>query len=509
MSGDDEEREGERGDPIAPHPAGIRRAVYLFFALAIGGVATYLTPALEELRPWTPGSHVPFGKLLEFRPPTRPRLAGLQERERGRRKNADELLEAAPLPEAVPTEPAAAPSDSEPVDPALRIPPEAWAGMTRPIEDPEGSMAHFYGRLAAIARGEPVVARVVLYSDSINGSDRTSRALRELFRERFGHAGKGFVPISPGWQYQRPKNVRWGHEGWRVSVVNRGEVEDGRYGLGGVLAENRRPRAFARFGTVDDGPIGAEVSTFRLFYQAFPGGGDLSLSVDGEPLGPLSTAADSVVDRVHDVSVREGPHTLEVRVADGEVRLYGVVMESEPPGVVVDGIPLIGAFTRVLRNFDDAHWSRQLALRQPDLLAFWLGGNDAASETVGFRYEEYVEDYRAVLGAGRAGRPEASCLVVSVLDSAERTGGRVRSRRRVPRVVEAQREAARAAGCAFFDGYEAIGGAGTMRRWARASPRLVSVDYRHLSGEGAMVFATLLYKAMLRAYDEHLVASAR
>lgn len=496
-------------DPLAEHPAGVRRAIYLFVALCIGGLATYTTPALEELRPWTPGSRVPFTTLFEFRPPTRPRLAGVHEREAPGPKSGEELLSAAPLPEAAepsPERPEAA-EEAEGIDPALRIPPEAWAGMTRAIEDPDGSMGHFYSRLAALLGGEHTIARVTLYSDSINGSDRTSRALRELFAERFGHAGKGWVPISPGWQYQRPKNVQWRHGGWRVFVVNRGEVEGGRYGLGGVLAENRRPRAWARFGTVGDGPIGAQVSLFRLYYQAFPGGGRLSLAVDGGTPQELDTAADEVRDRVHDVRVPEGPHSLELRVTDGDVRLYGVVMESDPPGVVVDGIPLIGAFTRVLLNFDAEHWAGQIAQREPDLLAFWLGGNDSVSESVAFRPEQYVENYTQVLRNARAGRPEASCLVVSVLDSAERVEGRVRSLQRIPRVVEAQREAALAAGCAFFDAYEATGGMGTMRRWARASPRLVSVDYRHLSSEGALVFANLLYKAMLQGYDDWLVAT--
>jgi lysophospholipase L1-like esterase len=352
-----------------------------------------------------------------------------------------------------------------------------------------------------------VLARALLYSDSINGSDRTTRSLREMLGGRFGYGGKGFLPIAPGWQYQRHKDVAWDHAAWRVFVVNRGDREDGRYGLGGVLAVSRGPRARARFATVGEG-IGAEVSRFRLFYQAHPEGGSIALSVDGAERERLDTRADAVEDRVHDIEVPRGSHALELDIVDGEARLYGVAMERDPPGVVVDGLMLVGAFTRVLGNFDEAHWARQIALREADLIAFWLGGNDATSRTVGFDRGEYVADYTAVLQAAHAGRPEASCLVVSVLDVGERVDGEIRSRNRVPRVVEAQREAALAAGCAFFDAYEAIGGAGTMRRWARSSPRLVSVDYRHLSGEGATVIAGLIERALLKAYDDWLVATA-
>lgn len=498
-------REEARPDGLKEHPAGIPRALYLFAALALAGVVTYLTPAFEEFRPWTPGSHVPFTTLFEFRPPTRPRLAGVQERRTRRPRSTEDLLAAAPLPEAVPADPAPVEQADAGVSEALRIPAEEWAGMTKVIEDPDGSMAHFYARLLAVARGEPVIARTLLYSDSINGSDRTARALRQAFAARFGSAGKGWVPIAPGWQYQRHKNVEHEHAGWRTYVVNRGQLEGGRYGLGGVLATNRTPRARARIATVEDGVVGAEVSRFLLFYQAFPGGGDVALAIDGGTPTTLSTAADEVRDLVHEITVPRGPHALDVRVGQGDLRLYGVALESDGPGVVVDGLMLVGAFTRVLLNFDAEHWATQIGQRDPDLIAFWLGGNDAVSKGVGFDAEDYVDHYTEILRNARAGKPTASCLVLSVLDSAERVDGRVRSRRRVPRVVEAQREAARAAGCAFFDGYEAIGGFGTMRRWAHASPRLVSVDYRHLTGEGATVFASLLYKAILKGYDDWLV----
>ena len=498
--------EETKPDAIAPHPRGIRRALILFGALAVAGAATYATPELAELRPWSPDSRVPFSTIVDFRPPTRPRLAGVQERRSRRPKSADELLATAPLPEAATSAPET-PAEAPGVDASLRIPPAAYAGMTRPIEDPSGAMGHWYARLFALARGDEVLGRMLLYSDSINGSDRTSRALRQMLGERFGHGGKGFVPISPGWQYQRHKNVEWEHSGFRVFVVNRGEVEDGRYGLGGVLAVNRGPRARARFATVDDA-VGSAVSTYRLFYQAHPDGGDIALSVDGGDATILPTSAERIEDRVHAIELPDGPHALDLRVHRGEARLYGVVMEADAPGVVVDGLMLVGAFTRVLQNFDAEHWARQISLREPDLIAFWLGGNDATSKAVGFVEDAYVQDYATVLRTARAGRPDASCLVVSVLDAAERVDGEVRSRNRVPRVVAAQREAAFAAGCAFFDGYEAIGGRGTMRRWARSSPRLVSVDFRHLSGEGATVFATLLERAMLKGYDDWLVAQS-
>ena len=119
---------------------------------------------------------------------------------------------------------------------------------------------------------------------------------------------------------------------------------------------------------------------------------------------------------MHHIEVADGAHELEIRPGDERPnRLYGVVMERDQPGVVVDGLMLVGAFTRVLGHFDAEHWAGQIALRNPDLLVFWLGGNDATSRTTGFSRRRYVPNYVSSIRRARDGRPEASCLVVSVM----------------------------------------------------------------------------------------------
>jgi lysophospholipase L1-like esterase len=467
----------------------------------------YAAPGLEALRPWQPGSPIPFTGLFEFKPPVRAAIGGVAGKGEVERTTED-LLRVAPLPEAkVVDDPLLeeAPPDLAP----YRIDPAEYGGMTRAIVGPPEAMAHFHDRLLAVARKElGAMVRVAMYSDSINGADRVSSVMRHQLQARFGDAGKGWVPIAPGWQYQRHQDVRWSTERkWRTYVVNRGNGPEHHYGLGGVVATNQAPGARASFATIKGEGAGRRVSRYRLFYQAWPGGGDVTLHLDGGEPQRLSTHAPQVEDRFHDLEVSDGPHALEVRSGDPKTfRGYGVVMERDRPGVVVDGLQLIGAFVRVLRNFDVAHWQRQLRERETDLVVFWLGGNDAVSSSVPFVRDRFVSNYTEVIQRARRARPKMSCLVISVLDSADKVGGQVRTRTRVPQLVEAQQEVAEATGCAFFNAYEAIGGHGTMRRWYRSSPRLVEGDYRHLTEAGSRVVGTLFYKAMLKAYDEHLAS---
>lgn len=489
------------------HPAGVRRILLIMACLAGVAAVPYLVPGLERLRPWEPGSTLPFAGLFEFKAPVRSAIAGVA-RKRHLGATDEDLLAAAPLPDApnpVPARPSPAAATKLA---ALRVDPSEYAGMTRSIEGPHDAMRHFYRRLVKVARKKPgAVARVFVYSDSVNGADRVSSAMRKHFQDRFGDAGKGWVPIAPGWRYQRHQDVRWSQQRrWRTYVVNRGNAPLDRYGLGGVLAVNVSPGAGATFATAGSSEVaGHRVSRFRLFYQAWPEGGEVLLSVDGKAPEQLSTRSAQVEDRTYDVDVPDGEHELELKVPEpGSFRGYGVVMERDGPGVVIDGLQLIGAFARVLKNFDVQHWQKQIRTRGTDLMVFWLGGNDAISRSVPFVHEDFVRDYSEVIRRARGGRPEASCLIVSVLDSEDRIRGRMRTRPRVPHVVAAQQEVADRTGCAFLNAFEATGGYGTMRRWYRSSPRLVDADYRHLTEAGARVVGTLFYKALLKGYDDYL-----
>jgi hypothetical protein len=68
------------------------------------------------------------------------------------------------------------------------------------------------------------------------------------------------------------------------------------------------------------------------------------------------------------------------------------------------------------------------------------------------------------------------------------------------RLVTLQQRTADELGCAFFNTYEAMGGAGTMGRWYSAEPRLVSADFIHPTPGGARMVGNLLYRGLMNGY---------
>jgi len=70
-----------------------------------------------------------------------------------------------------------------------------------------------------------------------------------------------------------------------------------------------------------------------------------------------------------------------------------------------------------------------------------------------------------VLRRLRAAAPLASVLVIGAPDQSIRVRGPLNHRRRVDRIISAQREAALAEGCAFWNLRMAMGGKGSMKQW--------------------------------------------
>src|SRR5690606_9527060 len=111
-----------------------------------------------------------------------------------------------------------------------------------------------------------------------------------------------------------------------------------------------------------------------------------------------------------------------------------------------------------------------------------------------------------VLARFKRAAPNASCLLVGPFDFPVETSQGYTTRTRLIEIIATQRELAAQHGCGFWDGYEFMGGAGSMHRWVTASPPLAAADHIHLNHRGYVRMGISLADALMRSYDEfHLV----
>jgi lysophospholipase L1-like esterase len=332
----------------------------------------------------------------------------------------------------------------------------------QPIEDPKGSMRAFYEALGRTDSDTPgALTRVVHMGDSSIGLDGLPHAIRSRMQDRFGDGGAGFVLLDRySKNYKNKAAAIRSAVGWDVCYIAYLCKKDGHYGLGGHVFRGRRG-ASSTISTLKEGGYGTDVSRFEVWYAAQPGGSELAVRVDGG------------------------------------------VLETDGPGVVWDSLSMIGAFTKRLHGYDPTHIAVQIAHRDPHLLVLNYGGNDLRRiVTKAVTGEEYVEELRKVLSTLRTGKPSMSCLVVGVIDHG-RSGSQTVEARHVDTMIEAQRKAAHAEGCAFFDTVAAMGGPGSLAKWRKRSPPLAEPDLKHLNHRGRELMGELLFKALVAGFESH------
>jgi hypothetical protein len=391
--------------------------------------------------------------------------------------------------------------------PLARAPQETEALDTASLEKAPVSLvdaehlAQFYTSLQHSWTKQPgAITRILYHGDSLVASDYVTSTLRRKLQAQFGDAGHGFVLMANAWASYFHMDVhRTTTKGFLISRVVGPYVSDGFYGLGGVsFKSNTRVRA--QFGTAQKGDYGRKVSHFELAYLAEPNAGSLELSVDGKVHSEIQTAAAQPESRFASIDVPDGEHSFEVYTKTGTTRTFGVVLERDTPGVVLDAIGIQGARIRFLDKQDDQHWATQLAWRKPNLLVFHFGANESGD---GFAYSmaDYNATMKLVLEQAKRAVPQASCLVVAAMDRARQVEDGMITVPVIPLIVDEQRKVAHEVGCAFWNTFEAMGGRGSMARWVRRE--LGQADLTHPTGAGAERLGNWLYAALLEGFDNY------
>ncbi len=464
-------------------------------------VATYVVPALSFARPWRPGEPVPFWNVIG-RPFEGDAAADKKAREEEIDEVADEVI-AADETEPPPPKPKAKPvvkAKAGDVVPVYVAQDGDDAKVVQSIELFAGDeLDAFFAQLARTDAGlEGAITHVGHWGDSVIGMDGIPGAIRRRMQNRFGDGGHGFHLMAPPNTSYLHREVKFSHNGgWSNCFIIQNCRKDGFYGLGGATFKSSAggESSFAPHPERSSG----HVSHFELFYAGQPGGGTLRLRLDRDKASDVTidTEAEALVDRFHRIDVEDGYHELEVRASGGKVRVFGVAMETDGPGVVWDSYALVGAFTKRMSNYSEDHLRAQLGHRGTDLAVFTFGGNDMIRNIT---MDTYIAEYREVVSKFRRARPEMSCLIMSPLDHGVRKGVRIETLPIVPQMVEAQRTVAREEGCAFFDTWAAMGGEGSAGRWYKKDPRLMGGDLGHATGKGHQVIGEFVQRAVVEAY---------
>lgn len=350
------------------------------------------------------------------------------------------------------------------------------------------AMDGFYKALAESRKGTLGRAlRVSWYGDSVVATDALPGRLRTRLQAELGDGGPGFVYMVPPHRFCAHERItRSGGESFSTFAVSMQHAADGFYGPAGASVETVS-------GDVTIKLVSGKVTNAELYYLAQPNGGTASIVADGNEIVSGSTAADAKAPGWL-AGTTAGASKFEIR-GRGKLRLFGLSLENTK-GAVVDNLGIVSVHVKSYAAADAAHWSQELEHRSADLIMFMIGANEAQWLHPGdHALKEYQAHYEKLLAPIRKGRPDASCLVVSPTDQAEADGDGYKSRPVMPLLVDAQRKAAHAQGCAFYSTYDWMGGKGSAAKWFKK--KLVNSDFQHLSMAGANKMADGVFDALM------------
>jgi lysophospholipase L1-like esterase len=390
-------------------------------------------------------------------------------------------------------------SSAVPDGPAVPTP--GAAAMARsPVGSLRGAqnLRHLYERLADLEAGRAHDdVRILQYGDSHTAADLPTMVVRKALQQRFGDGGRGFVAIGAPWKHYFQDGVHTGmsaeFEAYKGKRVHGKREGDGRYGLLGVSVEATDAAASAW--------VEGAGSKVDVGYLASPRGGSFDLFVDGVKSAHVSTHAADSSSAWRTLDVSDGTHKIEARASgDGEVRLFGAAFDRAAVGVEIDALGINGAQITAPLSWNEAHFAEQLRHRAPDVVILAYGTNESLETRSSQEYEKMLVD---VLGRIARAVPGSSCLLLGPPDRAVADKNKKdewKTSAKLLEIIDSQRKVAEAAGCAFYDQLEAMGGPGTIALWSTEPKPRAGKDRVHMTRDGYATLASAFVRDLLAAY---------
>lgn len=359
-----------------------------------------------------------------------------------------------------------------------------------PIENPR-ALVPFFEQLFRHQQEEPAEPlRILHYGDSHTASDDWTGSIRALLQNRFGDGGSGYsLAGRPFRGYRRydmkaGASKRWKSEG----LLTKGT--DGLDGMGGVSINTTYPGEYVT--------LEADCQRLEVFYLQQPDGGRLELTDNGEAIATIDTDG-PVEPGYYSIDTAPGQHQFRLVTVDhAPVRLIGWVAEKGK-GITYETLGINGAQASLQFKWDEALQASNIARRNPALIVLAYGTNEAGAPD--WTRESYQEMFALLLQRLRQAAPTSSILVLGPPDRWHRVRGKWQPMARIDMIVEAQREATVANGCAFLDLREKMGGSGAMKQWVMAG--LAQPDYVHFTGSGYRRLGSILFEDLMYNYERY------
>jgi hypothetical protein len=357
--------------------------------------------------------------------------------------------------------------------------------------------------------------RIAYFGDSIIEGDLISQDLRKNLQSQFGGRGVGFVSITSVAPRSRNTINHTFSNNWQVAALHPRLNEHHMPGISGFTFLPASDASIS--GSVDHNKANGykyswveyeasklfdNTNTFsvaKLYYGMISDFASLKYSLDDGTAQVFNLPRG---ETVRELVISDGIPARKIKAsffAKGSAEIYGMSFE-ENDGIYVDNFSIRGYSGLSLNKLSSSMLASFDSFFKYKLIIVHYGVNvsdfTTKSEFIWYRNRmvEVVEHLKASF-------PEASFLIVSANDIAVKHAGALASKPSIPLLVEAQKQIARETGAAFWNLYEAMGGANSMVSWVKDKKPLASKDCIHFNHRGGKKVADLLTEAIMKEYN--------
>lgn len=376
-----------------------------------------------------------------------------------------------------------------------------------------GPLAAFHRALSRTReRGEKT--RVLFFGDSHTAADYMTGRVRERLQTAYGDAGPGFILTGRPWRSARHDRIELLSARGLQSLYIRKRPESGTLSLGlagvvthtevqGETSETEPEAPLFRFRVRPAVAPTGKSTQHELFFLQRPGGGTLRIALDGKLVSQVATRAETESPGyVSFATDNDSPREITLAGDVGQsLSWFGMVVERDGPGVVLDTLGIPGARARAQLYWEPTLLREHVQKRAPALFVLAYGTNESTDVTQPIA--AYAGNLHSAIEQMQSALPEASCLLVGPTDFPEKIKkGEYRARERTSQINALQKSAAERFGCAFFDVLESMGGPLSMLTWASADPPLGAKDLVHLTRPGYVLLGNRIADFLLEGVSD-------
>ncbi len=342
--------------------------------------------------------------------------------------------------------------------------------------------------------------RIAHFGDSIILGDIITEYLRSNLQQKFGGGGVGILPIVSDDYRMRRTTIESFSNDWSFGSIVTGNKNQYPLGINGTVSVPK-PGSWVKY---ESTPIFPQTSSFnivKIFYSNADQSSTMQYSIDGGAMKNISLESGNDVKQLEINSPIKATKVKIKFLSGKEPYIYGVSLETNGNGVIVDNFPLRGNSGVSLLDILPSTLQQFDKYLSYDLVILNYGANVYFPNPAGFvLYENKMSE---VIDQFKKAFPNAGILLVSVGDKTIKRGSNFITNPDVQLLLDSQKKIVKRTNIAFWNMWEAMGGLNSMNHWVNAAPPLALRDYSHFNNDGGERIAELLYDAFLAAMNNY------